>query len=60
MDLTEKTISRQKLEGVHLGRNIPVEGTVDAQAVRTGEPIRLEDRKGPLMLKQREEEDGAC
>ena len=44
----------------NLGRNIPVEGTVDAQAVRTGEPIRLEDRKGPLMLKQREEEDGAC
>ena len=25
----------------NLGRNIPVEGTVDAQAVRTGEPTRL-------------------
>lgn len=28
LDLTEKTISRQKLEGVHLGRNIPARVTL--------------------------------
>lgn len=46
----------------NLGKNIPVEGTVDVQAVRTAEPTAwswVEDQKGPLMLKQRREEAGA-